>query len=159
MRLRAAWLLVTATLFVGWIGWLFYLAVTSQQPITVSRAQLLVAPLDVIAAVEAGPDGRADSGVRVAEVRRPAQGREALVGRTITVKNLPDCTAESGWDGPGDYILALQPDGDQYRVAPIPRSPGYPPPSFPGAAGPAPRIYRLTPETSRQLDAIPGPTR
>jgi hypothetical protein len=53
------------------------------------------------------------------------------------------------------YIVPLIPDGkDTYRVAPLPRSPGFLGPS--GRTG-RPRIYPVTPQTRMQLDSIQKP--
>src|SRR5262249_10524960 len=146
-------LVLSAVLFAAWIGWLAYLAATATRPIVLSRPQLLVSTLDVIARVDADGDHPAAT-VPIVKVHWPP-GRDDWKDKTITVSNLPEC---SGWDGPGEYILPLVNDAENYQVARLPRSPGYPGPS---AHGPLPplRIYRRAPETERQLEAIPKPDR
>jgi hypothetical protein len=149
-------LYLTAGLFLGWLGWLAYLAITAgtlpvsrKPPVILSRPQLLVSKLDVIADVKAA-DGRPDRTVTIVAVQWPLDERDKRQGEQITVTNLDRCT---GWDGPGEYILPLEPSGKEYEVAPVPPSPGYP-----GARSPGPlRIYRRTPETLRQLETIPKP--
>ena len=84
----------------------------------------------------------------VKEVHWPL-GRDDLVGRTIAVTNLAECKED--WTGPGEYILPLLPQGANYRVAPLPRSPGFP--SYTSR----PRIYPATPDMRRQLQDIPKP--
>ena len=84
------------------------------QPLVVSRSQVLVSDLDVIARV------RADSGeVTVREVLYPKE-EETLRGRTLEVTNLKDC----GPVEPGSYLLPLRrsPAGkkDAYEVTPTP---------------------------------------
>ncbi|HEV3262690.1 MAG TPA: hypothetical protein VG013_37970 [Gemmataceae bacterium] len=151
LRRRAkVWLVLSAGLFVAWIGWLAYLAATAKQPVVLSRPQFLVSTLDVIADVRE-TDGKPDAQATVREVHWPAQGERKLVGKTISVKNLSEC---QGWKGPGPYILPLARDmaGD-FEVAAIPPSPGFPP----GGKEPKPRIYPLTPETEHQLHDIPKP--
>ena len=90
-----------------------------------------------------------DREVTVDEVHWPAQENEELKGKKITVLNLDSIEARDGWEGPGQYILPLRKTGtDAFVVVPPPMSPGFEP------MKPRPRIYRATPETLRQLDAI-----
>ena len=97
-RLRLA---AAAALFLGWIGYLAYLALTTTRPVVLSRPQFLAAQLDVIATV-AENDGRPDPVVRVQRVQWAANGIEAnLSGQTTKVANLPSATKEDGWAGPG----------------------------------------------------------
>jgi hypothetical protein len=136
VRLAAA-----VVLFGAWIGWLAYLAATTSRPTVLSRPQFLVSTLDVIARVD-DDHGRPGAVVHVLSVRWPA-GQQDEWDRPITVTNLSECR---GWTGPGEYILPLVADGDNYRVAGIPPSPGYP--------GGAPRIYSRTPEMLAQLESV-----
>jgi hypothetical protein len=153
MRARALWLIVTAVLFAAWLGWLTYLAATTSHPIVLSRAQLLVSTIDVIADVP-GKDGRPADRTTVIEVHWPTYGPEQkLVGKTIRVVNLPDC--EFKWTGPGRYILPLVKDGDAFRVAAIPPSPGF----DTDIQGQQARIYPLSPQTLEQLETIHKPSR
>jgi hypothetical protein len=153
MRARALWLIVTAVLFAAWLGWLTYLAATTSRPIVLSRAQLLVSTIDVIADVPE-KDGRPADQATVTEVHWPSDGAEQkLVGKTIRVVNLADC--EFKWTGPGRYILPLVKDGDAFRVATIPPSPGF----DSDMQGQQPRIYPLSPQTFEQLETIPKPSR
>jgi hypothetical protein len=137
-------LMIAALLFCGWIGWLAYLAVTATHPIVLSRPQLLVSTLDVIAAV-GGDDQKPESTVTVQEVHWPPGNRN--IPEKITITNL---SRSEGWQGPGDYILPLVKNGDHYHVSGIPPSPGYP-------GSDQPRIYRANAETRHQLDAIKKP--
>jgi hypothetical protein len=124
--------------FLGWLGWLAYLAIQARAEVVLSRPQLLVSNLDVIADV-----GKT---VKIEEVHWP-DTEEGRKGQTIEVTNLSAC---DGWIGPGRYILPLTPDGKDWRVTQTPRSPGY--------SGTAkPRIYPVTPETLRQLDECRKP--
>jgi hypothetical protein len=148
---RWLFLIVAAALFVGWIAHLGNLALATRHTIALSRAQLLVSTVDVIADVESSPTepGRPRALVKVREVHWPASQREALVGKSIAVTNL---ALASGWTGtPGPYILPLIHDGPSYRVAPIPPSPGF---SFESNTE---RIYPATPDTEAQLRAIGKP--
>jgi hypothetical protein len=153
MRARALWLIVTAVLFAAWLGWLTYLAATTARPIVLSRAQLLVSTIDLIADVpEKG--GRPADKVTVVEVHWPTGAPEQrLVGKTIRVVNLPDC--EFKWTGPGRYILPLVKEGDDLRVAAIPPSPGF----DTDMQGQQARIYPVLPQTLEQLETIHKPSR
>ena len=148
MKARALWLIATSVLFLAWLGWLGYLAWTTSRPIVLSRPQLLVSTVDVIAEVQE-KDGKPADQAKVLEVHWPPNGPEQkLVGQTIHVVNLPE--SEFKWIGPGQYILPLVKDGNAYRVAEIPLSPGF----DPDLHGEHPRIYPRTAETIKQLDSI-----
>ena len=137
-------LAVSAALFVLWMGFLSYLALTSRNPVVLSRPQFLVSTLDVVAQVEA-PD---NPEVKVEEVHWPPGLRDQLAGQTIRIANLQDC---EGFTQPGSYILALTIQGPSYRVVATPRS------GLDAGRSIHPRIYPATPESRRQLAEIPKP--
>jgi hypothetical protein len=141
-------LLYTSALFVIWIGCLGYLAVTHghwKEDLTervLSRPQFLISQLDIIAKL----DSPNDSEIGVGKVVNNRTGKDIDPGQQLTIKNLSEC---EGWKGPGEYILPLvkaDAEGKTYRVAEVPRSPG--------SKTLPPRIYKLTPETSAQLNQI-----
>jgi hypothetical protein len=148
---RAKWrLVVAAALFLGWISWLSYSALVKNRGPVVSRAQAAVATQPVAAEVSSS-DGKPNPHVKVIESFTkvsPAAGTE------LYVINLPDA---KGFDGPGLYVLLLNPDplgrtfpvnGKDlrlYSVAGSQRSPGY------ELAGGSPMIYKLTPEIRAQV--------
>jgi len=141
-------LLLAAALFLGWIGYLGYLAATATRPVVLSRPQFLLSTFDVIAEVK-DRDGKPDPIVEVREVRWPAGSK---LDGTITVTNLPESV---GWTGPGRYILALFKVGKHFEVVAIPRSPGYRPSEHRPEIRPEPvRIYPESPATLGQLEAI-----
>jgi hypothetical protein len=133
---------LAAAAFAAWIGFLLYLVVTTRHPIVLSRPQFLVSTFDVIARV----DDLKNPEVTIEEVHWPPDADRK--GQKIKVVNLAEC---DGWDGPGDYILPLEPSGKAYQVVPTPRSPGF----EPSRPGNRPRIYKDTPQTRRQLEEIP----
>jgi len=149
------WLL--AALFAAWIGFLIYLALETRNPVILSRPQILASTLDVIADID-------DQGnVTVREVLWPDDQKGKLEGKPITVTNLAECRpakehdvrkANEMWTGPGTYLLPLVKNGNDYAVAPPPRSPGFDPLRV------KLRIYRVTPEVHaeivRQLAEIRG---
>ena len=146
-RVRLA---VSALLFVGWIGWLAYLAATTTRPVVLSRPQFLAADLYVIADVRANPtDPKVPAPqVTIKQVIWPSAAARDLDGKELPVKNLPLSGEAQGWKGPGEYILPLSKD---YQVTAIPRSPGYRPEregSFPV------RIYEATAGARRELQDL-----
>jgi len=159
-KLAVVRLVVAATLFAGWIGWLVYLAATQRNPVVLSRPQLLISDLDVIAQVD-DPKEK----VVVKEVYAWRQnGDPPTVGTALEIANLDKCrrfprdnekadAVPPDWQGPGLYILPLRKVDEHYEVALIPPSPGFSPALIPGP----PRIYPLTDETRAQLKAIKEP--
>lgn len=149
MKSAAVRLVLAAVLFFGWIGVLVYLAATESQPVVLSRPQLLVSSLDVIAQIDDPKTGTAV----IRQVHWPQdENAPKRIAQKLAVANLADC---EGWQGPGEYILPLVPEGDGYRVAPLPRSPGFEPDPHSDAG--RPRIYRATRQTLRQLGEVQKP--
>ncbi len=144
--------MLALALFLAWLGWLLQLAVSTAKPIVLCEPQFLVSSLDVVCHV--GSVNGNDDEVIVREVHWPPTERDKLVDKKIRVTNLDQCKED--WQGADAlYILPLIPDGkDTYRVAPLPRSPG-----FGGASSKAgrPRIYPVTPQTRMQLNLIQKP--
>jgi hypothetical protein len=151
-------LILATVLFLAWISYLFYLVLDLKrqaeagggQPVVLSRPQLLVADLIVTAAVEGKEDRPAAARVEQVHWARTGDG-EKWKGQTIPVENL---AASRGLAGPGLYILPLVKEGDRFRVAAIPPSPGYPPGAFHvGETGP-PQVYPSNPFTEEQVKQI-----
>lgn len=163
-----ALLLVAAVLFVGWMSWLGYTALTKSQAPVVSRAQAAGAEIVVVAELAAGEDGRTlmmlrqtdrvevvelkEKGDRPAVVVKVAESLKggAEKGAQIGVIGLPECT---GYTGPGTYLLLLTEDKKAiienkpaYRLVGAQRSPG----SDPGETGSL-RVYPWTDKTSADL--------
>src|SRR5262245_14240938 len=136
-KLRLA---LVAVVLLGWIAWLGYLALpTTTSRDVLSHAQFLESTLDVIAQVNADSAGNPEGSVVVQEVHWP-KAAESLVGKTLTVINLPK-TRDEGWHGADLYILPLLREGMLYQVARVPRSPGY---EGSSPRSPAVRIYAAT---------------
>src|SRR5437764_15046479 len=102
-RTARAGLAVSAALFVSWLGYLGYLVVTDARPPIVSYPQLLAATAEVVARVEAGPDGQLPRRLTVEQVLR---GDGLKEGQSIAVANLPD---SAGYGRPGGYLVPLAP--------------------------------------------------
>ena len=144
--------MIATALFIGWVTWLGYLALPSVTPRDVlSHSQFLISQLDVIARIDADPDGRPTASLRVEEVHWPESAKD-LVGKSLTVTNLSQMK-DHGFIGPGLYIVPLVKKDDAYLVAPAPRSPGYD-----GGSHRFPRIYPATEQNRHQLAAIPKPS-
>ncbi len=169
MKFAVARLAVAAALFVGWVGYLSYLAATTHNPIVLSRPQFNASERNVIATCKGGNQFVID------EVLYPKDLSGEMKGKTLVVANLKDCqtfSPEDGWRsvkadppiGGQKYLLPLQtaavapPAGAEAQevmdVVRIPASPGYPPLS--DEAGP-PRIYPADNEVMSQYESIPRP--
>src|SRR5262249_28297412 len=104
-------------------------------------------------------NGRPDPHVKVVEVLW-AQDKADLELQSLQVTDLDRKAPGHGWKGPGRYLLPLEkkadsPEGTVYKLAPVGRSPGYPPPRNAMASSPGPDlIYPVTPETLRQEKEI-----
>jgi hypothetical protein len=140
-------LVVATALFIAWLGWLSFLVLTASHPVVLSRPQLLVSNLVVVAQIDAAQ--AAEPKVAIKKVSWPDDERaSALGGKTIIVTNLAEA---DGWTGPGAYILPLGTDWQgHFTVISTPPSPGFP------KVG-KPRIYAATAETLAQLDSMPKP--
>lgn len=160
---------VAAVLFVGWLCWLGYTALTRSQSPYISRAQAAGATVAVVAELTAGEDGQTVLLVRrgsrspdMIELKekadRPAVKATVVEswkggpekGASIGVTNLPNC---AGYTGPGTYLLLLNPEPDAvveklpaYSVAGAQRSPG----NDPIESG-ALRVYPWNEKTSADL--------
>jgi hypothetical protein len=150
---------LAVALFAAWMSWLIYLALADRgrharaggEPgfdrLILSRPQFLVSNLDVVAQIET-PDS-ATPQVRIAEVLWP-KGEEKWIGKTILISNLAE--SKDSWIGKESYILPLMTDWkNDFRIAPIPRSPGSPDPATREGR---PRIYADSPETRQQHEQI-----
>ncbi len=164
----AVWrLVVVAVLFAAWLGYLFYLVRTraltpADTPLVVSRSQVLVSEIDIVAEVKS-----LDHPVTVKEVLwQKNPNLPVRPGDSLPVANLSesrpfsrspeDATPPADFTGPGDYLLLLKraPDGSNYEVVPVPFSPGYPP--SPHKQG-RPRAYPATAAVLAQYRAAPKP--
>src|SRR5262245_46247440 len=133
-------LFVAVAFLLAWVGWLGHQAFSYGRFPVVSHAQLLISTLDVVADVAANDEGRPNPKVTVREVCWPAD-QTAVVGKDVVVANLPSAT---GFEGPGRYVVPLvRGEGGDYRVAGLPRSPGFDRQAY--------FIYPDTPITRRQL--------
>ncbi|HEY7330367.1 MAG TPA: hypothetical protein VH592_22195 [Gemmataceae bacterium] len=178
MKLAAGRLILTAALFLGWLGYLSYLVVCRPhtpdglrgafegRPLTLSRPQFLVSTLDVVAEVS----GQKGEKVIVKEVLFPKANAPVKAGNEIYVENIESCQPPSDplakekdpppdYIGPGEYLLPLQsPDtegANRFKVVPTPPSPGFP--LSQGAHSGPPRLYPATPQMLAEYGEIKKP--
>jgi hypothetical protein len=178
MKLAVQRLLLTAVLFLGWLGYLSYLVICRPhapggllgafegRPLTLSRPQFLVSTLDVVAQIS----GDKGEKVLVEEVLYPKSNAPVKPGDEIQVENIDRCrplsdplakvtTPPPDYSGPGTYLLPLQPlDADEKRrfeVVPTPPSPGFP--TSQGVNLGPPRLYPDTPEMRAEYHEIAKP--
>lgn len=146
-RLR---LTCAAALFLAWIGWLAYLAATTTHPIVLSRPQILMADLVVIADLTER-NGRADPQVKVVAVPWAKSKQDRNLER-FRIADFEVLDKDDGWQGPGRYLLPLKKtivDGAaRYAIAPIPDSPGFSSSALTGHS----RIYPDSADARRQLE-------
>jgi hypothetical protein len=118
-------------LLLGWFAWLGSTALTKSREPVVSRAQAAAAP--------------------VAVVKQSFTPASPEPGTVIVVKNLPACT---GFHGPGEYLLLLQPLGlEDFVVVGQQNSPGA---RLEGVG--APKIYAWGPAVhAQELRLFPPP--
>jgi len=118
-------LIVSAGLFVAWIGFLVYLVAQSRQAVILSRPQFLAASVYVVAELKG--DGKPPPEAHIKEVVWPSAGDD-LAGKTLVIDDLPDCGVPQGWAGAGDYVLALtKVKTGVYHITPLPLTPGFVP--------------------------------
>jgi hypothetical protein len=136
--------ILACCLFAGWLGYLGYLAATKSNPIVLSRPQLLVSDIDVLAELKG-----LDQPVVVKEVLSQRTGEKSVRAETpLTIENLSDVSLPDF--KPGLYLLPLTHRQAGYFVTETPPSPGYPR----DAAHDRLRIYPATDEVLRQYHDI-----
>jgi hypothetical protein len=141
MTFPRARLVVSACLFVGWLGFLLYLVVQNQHMIVLSRPQFLVAPNCVVAEVAGSEDHPAPK----VTIDRVVWGEVA--DKQVEVPALAKLGAKEGYRGPGRYILPLAAGQVEGRtVCQLVPVPAYPTAEL--------RIYAVTRETESQLVEI-----
>lgn len=157
-------LLLSAALFVAWLGYLGYLIATrpvtaAGAPLVVSRPQVLTSEIDIIAEID---DPQSQAIVR--EVLYPANAA-IKPGDRLTIGRLADARGPVRYQGhtpPPDfsagvrlYLVPLRSsllEKGRYEVAAVPPSPG-----FHTGLDPLLRIYPATAETLAQYRGIAKP--
>jgi hypothetical protein len=137
-RLR---LILAAALFVAWIGWLGYAALTRSREPIVSHSQAAAADGAVVAEVEASDN-------REVEVVEKLWGDVPTAGKIQVVNLSPDRTR--GFTGPGKYLLYLTRDAGAWAIVGPQRSPGS---NWSNLAGPF-LIYPWSADIQAQAEAL-----
>ena len=150
---RARLLFVLALVaFLGWLGWLGYAVYAARyapdKPVVLSRAQLTAATHLIVADVTVAGDGLPAPIARVVEV---VKGDGVAAGTEVEVLNLPSAKppGTGGFPGAGRYLLPVVGDGKTFRVAGLPRSPGYEPTPIE-----RPPVYLWNDDTQAQLRGL-----
>ncbi|HEY1861965.1 MAG TPA: hypothetical protein VGG61_16505 [Gemmataceae bacterium] len=150
MDRRKALLAVAVVLFVGWMAYLIQLALTHRHSTVISRPQILVSQVVVVAHIEG--DHSPNEEATIEQVLFPEKEVEGVKGGEILrIANLPQST--KNWTGAGDYLLPLEKVADGFLVTSIPRSPGF----LPAGSNSQPLIYRWTHEIEEQFKHVPKP--
>jgi hypothetical protein len=143
-------LIAAILLFLAWIAYLGYTAATNywNKPDLVSRAQLTEATALVVADLTTDEEGKPKVLTKITH-RLSVSG--PVAGTEIVVENLPSAQPPGKpFPGPGEYLLPLIATGDRvYRIAGLPRSPGYPPMQFV-----RPVIYPWTEAVKAQIQKL-----
>jgi hypothetical protein len=148
MKRRWILLILAVALAAAWTLWLGYQALTTADPIVVSRPQIMAAPVVVVAELD-----EPGSEPRPARVTKIYRGEDVLgvadggqpQDLKIAVQGLKAVAA-------GSYILPLREAGPkgEFEVMPPPSSPGFA--GRPRSEKPA--IYPATPSTELQVREV-----
>jgi len=136
-------LIVAAALFVGWLGYLAYLALGQKPPVVVSRSQMLMASHIVKADLTFDEAGKPQPNVRVLE----SLGTQLVPAEPLLVDNLPEALLPGNKPprSAGTYLLLLEsPIPGRFRVASASNGQNTDPTSRPAV------IYPWSAEVERQ---------
>jgi hypothetical protein len=114
--MQRLFLILTACLFLIWTSWLAYQVATEADPIVVSRPQVEIAEIIIVADVDTPANQKAKI-----TVKQIIKGKLLNKGEVPFTVEWPDLIC--GWQGPGTYLLTLTKNGD--KLEPIPLSPGF----------------------------------
>lgn len=124
MTFPKARLIVSACLFLAWIGFLGFL-VYERNLIFLSRPQFAVA--QAFAVVEIRDDqGQAQPQVTVKEIAWCADKADETL-KTLSLPELLSCSKAQGYRGAGVYVIPLMKRNTFFQIAPV-QTPGYPRP-------------------------------
>jgi hypothetical protein len=137
-------LIAAVVLFLGWMSYLGYAALTKSRSPIVSHAQAAAATLAVVAEVETDQDGKPSTQAKVVEsltANGPVPG---------TVLFVPKLSEVRGFNGTGQYLLLLESDLPPFTVVGQLRSPGTPDLTRAGK----PTIYRWNDDVRKQYEQL-----
>jgi len=144
-KLRLA---IAILLFVGWLGFLAYLALLKANPVVVSRWQMMAATHAIVAQITLDSDGRPKEIAHVEQVFPEKSQDGPAIGQDLELSGLPKAHLPSGKPfaaGERRYLIPLTKEaGNQFHVVALPPSPGY---DFSSRL----LIYPWTPDVERQV--------
>jgi hypothetical protein len=145
MTFPKARLVVSACLFVGWLGFLLFL-VLDTNTIILSRPQFLIAQTYAVVELHDGAAGKPDPMVLIDEVIWSADpADEGLVKKQVRIPGVAVCGPDEGYAGPGQYLLPLlKTSRGAYVITPMPKT----------AHTPEIRIYPWTPGMRSQVEDL-----
>jgi hypothetical protein len=147
MTFPKARLIVSACLFLAWLGFLLFLIIDARR-ITISTPQFEIAQLCVVVDVN-DQEGHPDPTVTVDEVLwalMPAD--QQLAKKSLLLPDLLGLGRASGYRDAGKYVVPLIKTGPgAYAIAPLPRT-AYPRDQV--------RIYPWTPDVRVQVERLIG---
>jgi hypothetical protein len=126
MTFPKARLVVSAILFLGWLGFLLYVVVDSRT-IILSKPQFLIAQLYVVVEVRETA-GKADPEVVVDKVLWTSDPLDQhLTHQKLQLPDISACAKEHGYQGPDKYLVPLvkSPAGS-WMIAAVPYVSSYP---------------------------------
>ncbi len=155
MRIARVQLIVAAILFVGWLGYLAYLALGHSQPVVVSRTQLMnatsfptlpdISGSWVVAEVDVDESGKPRRTIRIKQI----VSGDPIAEESVIVSNLPEARIPPNKpvSSKGLYLLPLFKKKEflRYWIAST---------RWGDEAGRGPLIYRWTPEIEAQLKQL-----
>src|SRR5438270_2844778 len=90
-------LVVSGGLFLAWIGFLVYLVARTRDPVILSRPQLAVASVVIVADIQE-KDGRPVPAVTIKKVAWALASAEPVAaGTPLSIEGLTDCGPDQGW--------------------------------------------------------------
>ena len=173
MKLLKGRLVLTAVLFVGWLGYLWYLVETrpltaTGVPLVLSRPQIMTSRIDIIADVS---DTKGEVVVEQVLFQPRGLGDGRLQkGDKIEILDLDRCRplprrqnekTPDDFTSPGQYLIPLRKSKRKegaYEVVPIPTSPGFNAKGMDDDGKRPVRIYPYTKEAEEQYFQIEKPT-
>jgi hypothetical protein len=119
MTFPKARLVVSAMLFISWLGFLSFLVLETKKVI-IARPQFQIAQAVFVVKIR-DDGGKPDPLVTVREI---LWGNGASVGQELRLNDLLGCKKEHGYSGAGDYVIPLTRRADAWQIVPI-STPGY----------------------------------
>jgi hypothetical protein len=121
--------IVSAALFLGWLGFLALLVINTRDPIIVSRPQVTVSSAVLQVEVK-DQNSRPHAQVKLTAVHRAAEDFADLKpGVELVIADLVFIGPKQGYRGAGSYLVPVlrrqQSEQVLYEVTPLPLSPGF----------------------------------